>query len=253
MLCNEIEKLIGYEFRDKNLLQQALTHSSYAHDYLGDITAGNERLEFLGDAILDAVVGYRLFRTYPEKDEGYLTKLRAESVCERALGNAAIKMGLNRFLRLGKGEEAKEGRMRLSIVSDAVEALIAAVFLDGGTEAAAGVIDRLLAETFKLAEAGKINRDSKSELQYSFQSRHETAPVYRILEESGPDHAKLFTAGVFRGDECLGTGTGRTKKEAEMQAAEAALEKLAMDAPVHIASPCPSRTLKQPSTTCETH
>ena len=226
MLLDEIEKITGYRFRDESLLVTALTHSSYANDFLGDPAKGNERLEFLGDAILDAVVGYELFRRFPDKNEGFLTKLRAEIVCESALGTAAVNAGLNRFLRLGKGEEQKGGRNRPALVADAAEAVIAAVFLDGGNDAVVRVIDRLLGSTIQAAVEGGLPSDYKTDLQVYCQKNGRTDIKYEIIDSHGPDHAKVFTAAVSIDGVRMGTGTGNTKKQAQAQAAKDALSAL---------------------------
>ena len=226
MLCDDIEKITGYRFKDSELLLTALTHSSYANDFLGDPGKGNERLEFLGDAILDAVVGYELFKRFQEKNEGFLTKLRAEIVNEQALGTAACAVGLNQYLRLGKGEEQKGGRSRLSITADATEALIAAVFLDGGVRPAAKVILRLLGSTIEAAVLGDLPSDYKTDLQIYCQKNGSSDIRYSIIGESGPDHAKVFTAMVSVDGKALGTGSGHTKKQAQAQAAKNALKAL---------------------------
>ena len=226
MLIDDIEKVIGYRFRDEALLTTALTHSSYANDLLGDPAKGNERLEFLGDAILDAVVGYELFRRFPDKNEGFLTKLRAEIVCESALSAAAVSAGLNGFLRLGKGEEQKGGRNRPSLVADAAEAFIAAVFLDGGIKPAAQVIDRLLGSTIEAAALGELPSDYKTDLQVYCQKNGKPEIKYEIIDSHGPDHAKVFTAAVSIDGKRMGTGVGHTKKQAQVQAAKDALRAL---------------------------
>ena len=226
MLCDEIEKIIGYRFKDEILLRTALTHSSYANDFLGDPTKGNERLEFLGDAVLDAVVAYELYKRFPEKDEGVLTKLRAEIVNETALGKAACKIGLNKHLLLGRGEEQKGGRTRLSIVADATEAVIAAVFMDGGVRAAAKVIYSMLGPTIDAAALGELPSDYKTDLQIFCQKHGKTEIKYTIIDEHGPDHAKVFTAAVIVDGTTLGTGTGHTKKHAQAMAAKNALSVL---------------------------
>ncbi len=226
MLRDDIENIIGYRFKNEDLLETALTHSSYANDFLGDPAKGNERLEFLGDAILDAVVGYELFRRFPDKNEGFLTKLRAEIVCESALGAAASAAGLNRFLRLGKGEEQKGGRKRPALIADAAEAFIAAVFLDGGIASAAIVIDRLLGSTIKSAVLGELPSDYKTDLQVFCQKNGKTDIRYEIIDSQGPDHAKVFTAAVSIDGKRMGTGSGSTKKQAQAQAAKDALKAL---------------------------
>ena len=232
MLCAEAEKAIGYVFKDKTLLESALTHSSYANDYLGDSRKGNERLEFLGDAVLDAVMALELYRRYPDKDEGFLTKLRAEIVCESALAGAAFDIGLNEFIRMGRGEENKGGKARRSIVADAAEAVIAAVFLDGGPEAAAELVMRLLGSTVKDAAEGNLPADYKTDLQIFCQKHGHQNIVYKITGESGPDHDKSFTAAVVIDGQTLGRGEGHTKKQAQAQAAKAALERLEAESAV---------------------
>ncbi|MBR5730987.1 MAG: ribonuclease III [Firmicutes bacterium] len=226
MMISKAEKLIGYAFKDRDLLETALTHSSYANDYLGDSRKGNERLEFLGDAVLDAVMALELFRRFPEKDEGYLTKIRAEIVCEKALGEAAMALGLNDCIQLGKGEEAKGGRTRLSIVSDAAEAVIAAVYLDGGPEAAKALVKRLLEPTLEAAAAGQLPSDYKTELQIYCQKHGHQAIRYEITAEHGPDHDKSFSAQVLVDGKVMGAGEGHTKKQAQIQAAGNALRYL---------------------------
>ena len=223
MLCDEIEKITGYRFKDEALLRTALTHSSYANDFLGDPTKGNERLEFLGDAVLDAVTAYELYKRFPDKDEGILTKLRAEIVNETALGKAACAIGLNDHLLLGRGEEQKGGRTRLSIVSDSAEAIIAAVFLDGGVRAAAKVIYRMLGPTIDAAALGELPSDYKTDLQIFCQKHGKSDIKYIITDEHGPDHAKVFTAAVIIDGERMGTGTGHSKKQAQAAAAKNAL------------------------------
>ena len=226
MVWTEAEKIIGYEFKDISLLETAFTHSSYANDFLGDPRKGNERLEFLGDAILDAIVGKELFDRFPYESEGFLTKLRAEIVCEQSLGEAAIAYGLNEFLRLGNGEEGKGGRIRVSMAADAVEAVIAAVFLDGGYDAAAEFVLRLLGDTIDSAKQGELPGDYKTELQILCQKNGHADIQYKIIGETGPDHEKSFTAAVFIGGKQMGTGEGRSKKLAQADAAKQALKKL---------------------------
>ena len=220
----EVEKILGYTFRDKNVLLTGLSHSSYANDYLGSSTRGNERLEFLGDAILDMVVSADLYERFPDRQEGFLTKLRAEIVCTEALGKVADHTGLNEYMLLGKGEEIKGGRYRHSITSDLVEALIAAVFVDGGIEAAMRTVHRLMDRTIEEGCKDMLPADYKTMLQEKCQKENGAAPVYRIIGEEGPDHDKTFTAAVFIGDRQIAAGKGKTKKEAESAAAAEALK-----------------------------
>jgi len=229
MELNKLEEIIGYRFKDISLLQKAVTHSSYANEKLGSPAEGNERLEFLGDAILGACVGQQLYQRYTDKEEGYLTKARASIVCERSLGNAGRKLGVNQFLLLSKGEESGGGRNRISIIADCMEAIIGAAFLDGGFYAANEIVKNCLSETAYLNECGKLPKDAKTSLQeYLSRKGGEGEPRihYEILSESGPDHAKTFCAAVFAYGKQLGEGSGRSKKEAEQNAAAAALEAL---------------------------
>ncbi len=221
----EVEAILGYVFKDKNILVTGLTHSSYANDYLGSSTKGNERLEFLGDAILDMVIGAELYERFPEKQEGFLSKLRAEIVCTEALAEVAEYFKLNEYMLLGRGEEAKGGRYRHSITSDLVEALIAAVYVDGGMENAERTVHRLMDNIVEKGCRDMLHSDSKTKLQERCQKNGGEAPVYRIIKEEGPDHDKTFTAGVFIGGKQIAEGVGKTKKEAESAAAADALLK----------------------------
>ena len=222
----EVEAILGYVFKDKNILVTGLTHSSYANDYLGSSTKGNERLEFLGDAILDMVISADLYDRFPEKQEGFLSKLRAEIVCTEALAEVAEHFKLNEYMLMGKGEEAKGGRYRHSITSDLVEALIAAVYMDGGFANAQRIVHRLMDNTVEKGCRNMLPSDSKTKLQERCQKNGGEAPVYRIIKEEGPDHDKTFTAGVFIGGEQIAEGVGKTKKEAESAAAADALLKI---------------------------
>ncbi len=226
MKNNTLQDILGYRFSDRELMERALTHSSCANERSGDPSMGNERLEFLGDAVLDAVVSVYLYENHSDKEEGDLTRLRAQIVCEKSLSKAGTASGLNALIRLGRGEELGGGRERPSIIADAVEALIGAVFLDGGLEAAAKTVHHLLGDTIKEALAGKLPMDYKTELQERLQHRGSGEPTYRILSEEGPDHAKTFTASVEEGALSLGVGTGRNKKQAEQEAARQALESM---------------------------
>ena len=227
MIIAEAEKITGYIFEDKALLRRALTHSSYANEVLGDHHLCNERLEFLGDAVLGAIIADELFRRFPDKPEGELTRMRASVVCEKSLGSVAFSLGLNNFLLLGKGEELAGGRQKISIAADAVEAVIAAVYLDGGIAEAVKLVFRLLSGAIEEAAAGSIiTADSKTELQELLQARGISDIIYAIVSEKGPDHAKTFAAEVRAAGELLGEGSGSSKKRAEAAAAEAALRRL---------------------------
>ncbi len=220
----EVEKILGYTFKDKNILFTGLTHSSYANDYLGSSFKGNERLEFLGDAILDMVVSAEIYKRFPEKQEGFLSKLRAEIVCTEALANVADHFKLNEYMLMGKGEEVKGGRYRHSITSDLVEALIAAVYVDGGIENAVKTVHKLMDYTIDRGCKNLLPFDYKSRLQEQCQKNGGAMPEYRIIGEEGPDHDKTFTAAVFVEGKELATGKGKTKKEAEALAASGALK-----------------------------
>lgn len=219
----ELERRLGYEFRDSRFLENALTHSSYANERAG--LASNERLEFLGDAVLGFCAAKNIFRLYPAMPEGEMTRLRAELVCEASLHTVAKALGLSAHIRLGKNEECNGGRERVSILADAVEAIIAAIFLDGGLEPAEAFIE---ARILKDIEAGRrpVRTDYKTQLQELLQREGGAAPSYAIIGESGPDHNKSFTARASLHDGATADGSGRSKKEAEQAAARAALELL---------------------------
>lgn len=219
----EIQDITGYSFNDVQLLRQALTHSSYVNENGLTRTDCNERLEFLGDAVLELVSSEFLYTKYADMPEGELTKTRASLVCESALASDARSMGLNGYLLLGKGEENTGGRERDSIISDALEALIGAVFIDGGFESAKALILKFVLTD---VEDRKMFYDSKSMLQEAAQQEFETAPVYEIVGETGPDHSKTFEAEVLLNGEAVGKGTGKTKKSAEQMAAYNALRRL---------------------------
>ena len=221
----ELEKILQYEFRKPELLERALTHSSYANDVTGSAFNGNERLEFLGDSILDAVVSVFLYNNY-EKAEGDMTKVRAAVVCERSLAAISRKFGLWEFLRLGRGEEATGGRTRDSIIADGVEAVIGAVFLDGGLEAASNTVGLLLKDSMDEALAGRLFDDYKTAFQEAVQKNGPADIRYILVSESGPDHAKVFECAVCVNGGEAGRGSGNSKKQAEQAAAKAALMSL---------------------------
>jgi ribonuclease-3 len=221
MDVKELQNRIGYAFRDEKLMENALTHSSYANERGKSRAFSNERLEFLGDSVLGFVTAEYLFEKYPSRPEGEMTRIRAELVCEQSLAATAEALELGSVLLLGKGEEQNGGRTRKSILADAVEALLAAIYLDGGiVPARAFVLDHILAE--KPTEL----TDYKTALQELVQSTGGVSPQYKIIDEYGPDHAKTFVARVEIEGEPAGEGSGRTKKEAEQSAAKAAMESL---------------------------
>ena len=222
----QLEKILDYSFENPRLLIQAVTHSSYANETTGDPTNGNERLEFLGDAVLELCMSNILYKRYLDKEEGDLTKLRAAVVCENSLALIGEKLGVCDFLLLGKGEENHGGRHRRSLVADAMEAVIGAVYLDGGLEAASVLISRIFEETVEAAVSGKLSKDSKTELQELLQGRGDVNIRYQIVSEDGPDHDKTFTTAVFVNGKNYGEGQGHSKKISEQAAAMAALEKI---------------------------
>ena len=218
-----LEERIGYRFRDGMLLTQALTHSSFTNEQKINKAKNYERLEFLGDAVLELVSSEFLFREYPQVPEGELTKLRASMVCEPSLAFCARDLELGKYIRLGKGEESTGGRSRDSIISDAMEALIGAIYLDGGMEKAKAFIQRFILSDL---EDKQLFYDSKSNLQELIQGRLKKEIRYELIDECGPEHDKTFRVAVHMGDEVLGEGQGRTKKAEEQQAAYKALLRL---------------------------
>ena len=219
----ELEKKIGYEFRDFSLLKRAMMHSSYTNEKHLPKYECNERLEFLGDAVLELVSSEFLFRESPTMPEGELTKTRASMVCEPSLALCARDLDLGSYLLLGKGEEATGGRERDSVTSDAMEALIGAVYLDGGFTNAKEFIHRYVLTDL---EDKKLFYDSKTIFQEMVQAEKRAGVTYRLLKEEGPDHNKSFYVQVLIGEEPYGDGKGRTKKAAEQQAAYRAILKL---------------------------
>ena len=223
-MLSELEKGLGYVFRDKALLTNALTHSSYANENRDRGIHDNERLEFLGDSILGFVVADYLYRNFPGKPEGELTRIRADLVCETNLARQADTIRLGEFLLLGHGEENGGGRKRASIVSDAMESVIAASYMDGGFEAAKGIIDRLI--LCDVPTGRPHNFDYKTALQELVQRKKEQLLHYELTGESGPDHDKHFDVEVLLNGKPVGKGTGSSKKRAEQSAAENAIERL---------------------------
>ena len=219
-----LEEKIGYAFRDRTLLENALTHSSYANEHRDKGMPSNERLEFLGDSILGLVVADHLYRNRPDLPEGDLTRIRAALVCEGSLVEVAKSLDLGSYLKLGRGEESGGGRKRPSIQADAVEAMLAAVYLDGGIGQARKLIHNLILnqEREKIANG----RDFKTALQELVQRESGQVLAYRLVGESGPDHAKCFSMEVLLNGQPIGAGEGRSKKEAEQAAAKAAVGKL---------------------------
>lgn len=219
----DLEEDLGYLFEDPSILDRALTHKSYANE-TGPQVEDNERLEFLGDAVLDLTVSRLLYDYRPALTEGEMSKIRAHLVKEESLGHIARSFLLGRFLRLGRGEEQTGGREKASILADTFEALVAAIFLDGGFELAYQFAENIFRAI--LAEAGPeaADRDYKTRLQEFCQARYGRAPTYRLVSESGPDHDKVFEVEILAGKRVLARGRGHSKKEAEQRAAQDALE-----------------------------
>ena len=215
-----LQERIGYHFKNTALLKRALTHSSYMNEQKINKNGDYERLEFLGDAVLELVSSEFLFHEHPEVPEGELTKMRASMVCEPSLAFCARDIELGNFILLGKGEENTGGRERDSIISDVMEAVTGAIYLDGGMEPAKAFIHRFILSDL---EDKQLFYDSKSNLQELIQGKLKKEFQYELLEESGPEHNKLFKVAVRMEDEVLGEGEGRTKKAAEQQAAYKAL------------------------------
>jgi ribonuclease-3 len=224
---NEIEKNLGYSFRDLGLLQLALIHRSFSFEHDGRQDTDNERLEFLGDAVLDLTIGHALFERYPAMREGQLTKLRAMLVNEGHLAEMAEKISLGRYLCLGKGEDASNGRSKPSILSCTYEAVIGAIFHEGGYGAAADFVSRHFVPCLEAQKDKMHLADAKSSLQELTQEKYNEAPVYVLENAEGPDHRKIFTVSVRFRSQVLAYGKATSKKEAEQQAAAEALLKYA--------------------------
>ena len=221
-----LEKKLGYTFRCKEQLQAALYHSSYANEHRCCGVSSNERLEFLGDAVLGLVTADYLYHKHPDLPEGDLTRMRAALVCEESLYEVAQSLGLGNELRLGKGEEAGGGRCRPSILADATESVFAAVYLDGGMEAARALIHRVLLDKEQEEAVEERRRDYKTLLQEHIQRKAGQELTYCMVREEGPDHAKTFVTEVRLNGAAIGEGSGHSKKESEQMAAKSALEKL---------------------------
>lgn len=219
----ELEERIGYKFNDFNLLRQAMTHSSFSNEHRLNKLNNNERLEFLGDAVLEIVTSDFIFNKYPKMPEGDLTKTRASIVCEQTLAFCTREIELGSYLLLGKGEDLTGGRERNSIVSDAMEALIGAIYLDGGFANAKEFIYKFILSDI---EHKKLFFDSKTILQEIVQSNYKEELIYDLIAEEGPDHNKNFIVNALIGKDIIGTGCGRTKKAAEQEAAYNAIVKL---------------------------
>lgn len=222
-----LEERLGVRFADRTTALAAVTHKSYANEHRIETgLADNERLEFLGDAVIDLAVSHRLMERFPDAREGELSKMRAAVVDELGLCEMARALDLGPLLRLGRGEELTGGRQKASLLADAMEAVIAAVFLEAGLAPVLGIVDRFLGEAFARATDGTLDRDFKTQLQELAQSRLRATPRYRVVAERGPDHSKTFEVEMDLRGEVLGSGMGRSKKDAEQAAAKLALETL---------------------------
>ena len=225
-----LEAALGYRFRDQGLLEHALTHRSRAHEDASGGVVDNESLEFLGDAVLGLVIADRLFREFPEEDEGWKSKARAALVSSTSLSRVGERLGLGSHLLLGRGEEKTGGRRKPSLIADTFEAIVAAIYLDGGLPAAKGFIDGLFRDLLdglrSDQESGRVGSDHKSALQEWLQAHDRPLPSYRLAGERGPDHDKVFDVEVTVASDAVGRAEGRTKKEAEQRAAKAALDRL---------------------------
>jgi len=213
-----LEATLGYTFKERSVLEQALRHASWCNEHSADGLEDNERLEFLGDAVLDLVVGHKLMTRYPQLREGELSVTRAQVVSETGLSEVAGQLGLGQWLMLGKGEEKSGGRTKPSILADAFEAILAAVYVDGGFPAAWEMVDRLLAQRIETVEF-KGFYDFKTRLQETAQARLKSTPTYRVVQELGPDHDKRFVVAVTIGTDEWARAVGKSKKEAEQMAA----------------------------------
>lgn len=225
-ILKEFQEIIGYKFTNEEYLKIALTHSSYAHESKNKNVNFNERLEFLGDSVLGLIVSRYIFENYPELPEGRLTKMRAAVVCEKALFECAVNIDLGKYIILGKGEEHTGGRTRPSILSDAYEAVIAAIYLDSNLDVVREWVIGQLYEAIEAAARGKLSKDFKTEFQEEAQKRGDVNISYEVVGESGPDHRKSFVVNVYLNGELMGEGEGSSKKKAEQSAAKNALDGL---------------------------
>jgi ribonuclease III len=223
---DDCQKRLGISFHKESLLEQAFVHSSYSNENPDFIWPSNERLEFLGDAVFNIVVTEKLYEEFPKLHEGELTEIRACLVCRDTLAELASSLNLGDWLLLGRGEETNEGRTKTSNLANAMEALVGALYLDQGLDKARKFILREVEPELEKLRAGKTTPNYKALVQELIQGQKKPTPVYRLVEATGPDHNKQFTAEILVDGEALGSGTGKSKKVAESQAARAAWEKL---------------------------
>lgn len=221
-----LEKTINYSFKNERLLEEALTHRSYLNENPREGISHNERLEFLGDAVLELAVTEDLFGRFPQYEEGTLTSFRAALVNYQMLATIARELEIEKALRLSRGEAKDTGRAREVILANAMEALIGAIYMDSGYASARAFVLRVVMPRLEEVMRSEAYRDPKSSLQEKVQAEKKLTPVYKVLSEEGPDHARVFTTGVYFGDEKIAEGRGASKQEAEIEAAKAALKKL---------------------------
>lgn len=229
---SKLEQLLGYEFSDKRLLREALTHRSFAYEHIDEPdVSDNERLEFLGDAVLGLAMSHFLWHRFPDYSEGELSRLRSALVNEKMLSHIADRWNLSAYLFLGKGEEQTGGRRKPSILADAVEAILGALYIDGGWQRVLDVVERQIIPVFDVFQSEdplkNLHWDYKTRLQEWLQAQYKKTPVYRLDREEGPEHDKVFYVSVMMDDMVLARGRGKTKKEAQQNAAQAAYQKLA--------------------------
>ena len=224
-----LQQTLGISFSDPSLLQQALVHSSYVNENAGFAPTSNERLEFLGDAVLGFIVAEELYQRFPQFSEGEMTKLRSSLVCRDALSRMAKAISLGNYLYLGRGEEASGGRNKPANLAGVLEAVIAAIFLDQGSISTRDFVPRSLDKELNKVLSQGIKADYKSQLQELIQTRQQQTPAYKLVEAVGPDHDRTFNVEVRLGDTVLGRGSGKSKKVAEAEAARSALDQLTTD------------------------
>ena len=225
LTLKDLEKILGIKFKNQDLIKEALTHRSYLNENSSWASQNNERLEFLGDAVLELITTDFLYHKFPDYQEGQMTSLRAALVNYQMLAKVAKEISLDDFIYLSRGEAKDKGRARDVILANAMEALIGAIYLDRGYETASKFIHKSVLSHLKEVIEKKLYRDPKSQLQEIVQEKMRVTPTYRVLEETGPDHNKKFLVGVFFHEKMAAKGMGASKQEAESKAAEAALEK----------------------------
>jgi ribonuclease III len=223
---DELQKIFGIQFKDPSVLEQALVHDSYVNENPEIAPASNERLEFLGDAVLGLIVTRKLYQDFPDYDEGKMTSLRAALVRRDTLARMAETIGLGQYLYLGKGEEGSGGRSKIPNLAGAMEAVIGAIFLDRGIRETTRCTWQLMQTEYDTLRKTGLTSDNKSRLQELIQAKHQQTPIYTLTEVTGPDHARWFTVEVRLGKAVLGRGSGKTKKTAESEAARDALERI---------------------------